>query len=836
MAKPKLLDRIAQFVYPPERPGESSERRLQRAILVVMAAGTSLGGLIWGIVYVLLGVPEASIWPFGYVVLSFINLMVYLQTKQYRVLQIGQLLLILLVPTFLQWDMGGFGASGAVMLWSFLSPIVALTVSDKRNDASIWFIAFFALVVISGILESSLVDQNVGMPAYGVNMFYVMNMFAPLMISYYIVYYFIGQSREAQADLLEQSQELSAANSSLKNLTTSLEKTSQDLRSAFGRMTAVINSLVDGLIVTNTEGIITDYNSTIVQMLGLSDTNIEGKKTTDIFDAHLVEAINKAGHSTAGIFATEIELPEERIGGAKTSPIVVSQSQDGSLRPAAVSDSATVIGAVTLIRDVTIEKEVDRMKTDFISTVSHELRTPLTSVLGFAKIIQKRLGEVILPVIEDHEDKKVQRAIKQVTSNVDIIVSEGERLTMLINDVLDIAKMEAGKVDWKMETLSLAKVAERAINATSGLFDESRPVKFVREIDPDVSLVMGDADRLMQVIVNLISNASKFTKEGAVTCRVKEDNQQVVVSISDTGAGIAKDELGTVFEKFTQVGNTLTDKPHGTGLGLPICRQIIDKHGGYIWAESVPGEGSSFIFTIPIYSETPVEQQNRVALEQLMVELKQKVKKPTKTGSLVRKRILVVDDEANIRQLLRELLEGEGYEVAEADDGVSAIEQIKEHTPDLIILDVMMPKVSGFDVAAILKNDPDLMRIPIIILSIVEDKERGYRLGVNRYLQKPVDEALLVKEIESIFHEDSGQRKVLVMDEEASVLASLSDTLVAKGYEVIPASSNKELMEKALEHKPDMIVVTSISEEQENIVKALRYEDGLEHIYIMLYE
>jgi DNA-binding response OmpR family regulator len=148
----------------------------------------------------------------------------------------------------------------------------------------------------------------------------------------------------------------------------------------------------------------------------------------------------------------------------------------------------------------------------------------------------------------------------------------------------------------------------------------------------------------------------------------------------------------------------------------------------------------------------------------------------------------------------------------------------------------MMPKVSGFDVAAILKNDPDLMQIPIIILSIVEDKERGYRLGVNRYLQKPVDEAVLVKEIESIFHEDTGQGKVLVMDEEETVLTRISARLTEKGYHVIQASSNKELMVKALENKPDMIVVTSISEEQENIVKTLRYEEGLEHIYIMLYE
>ena len=218
-----LINTISKILYPPESAYESDVRRINRAILVVMATATSLGGIIWGITYLLLGVPEVSIYPFGYVVFSALNLVLYLRTRQYRVLLIGQVSLILIVPTVLQWAIGGYAASGAVILWAFLSPIVALVVSDKRKHARVWFILFFGLVFISGIMESQLQASDVGMPSYGKNAFFVMNLFAPLITSYVIVYYFIGEGRRAQAAMAEQTKELAEANTALQELTESLE-------------------------------------------------------------------------------------------------------------------------------------------------------------------------------------------------------------------------------------------------------------------------------------------------------------------------------------------------------------------------------------------------------------------------------------------------------------------------------------------------------------------------------------------------------------------------------------------------------------------------------------
>jgi len=255
------------------------------------------------------------------------------------------------------------------------------------------------------------------------------------------------------------------------------------------------------------------------------------------------------------------------------------------------------LGSILIMRDVTREREVDRMKTEFTSTVSHELRTPLTSVMGFAKIIQKRFTQVVLANYTPSEKKEV-RAVKQIQKNLEIIVSESQRLTALINDVLDISKMEAGKIHWNEGPTFIEAVLDQAIHATTGLFG-STPVELVRDIDDELPEIHADADRLVQVVINLISNAVKFTDEGTVTITARANDEAIRVTVTDTGTGIADADQAKVFEKYRQVGEVLTDKPQGTGLGLPISKEIIEHHEGRIWVESVLGEGTSMIFELP---------------------------------------------------------------------------------------------------------------------------------------------------------------------------------------------------------------------------------------------
>jgi signal transduction histidine kinase len=241
-------------------------------------------------------------------------------------------------------------------------------------------------------------------------------------------------------------------------------------------------------------------------------------------------------------------------------------------------------------------------KSRFLSSVSHELRTPLTSVIGFSKLISKRLAEVVLPAIPPTDDPKLQRAMRQVTDNLAIIIEEGERLTTLINDTLDLAKIESGRMDWRDEPVAIGEIITRATSATASLLDadQAGPTLVIDVADP-LPTINGDRDRLIQVVINLISNAVKFTPTGTITVAAHQTGAAIEVAVTDTGIGIAPEDQAAVFEPFAQASSdTLPTTPQGTGLGLPISREIVEHHGGRLWLESEPGRGSRFWFSLPI--------------------------------------------------------------------------------------------------------------------------------------------------------------------------------------------------------------------------------------------
>lgn len=370
-----------------------------------------------------------------------------------------------------------------------------------------------------------------------------------------------------------------------------------ELQNTLAYLTTVIDHMADGLLVLDIDGIITHVNPALSAMFGLRESDLMGRSCRDIFGDDLAEIVLRSRHDPKAVFTTEIALAGSRTGKAVATGI---QQEYFPLE-----GTEKGIGSVVIIRDITAEKEVDRMKTDFISTVSHELRTPLTAVKGFTEIIKMKLEEDILKLVQAH-DKKTEKAIMRVRENITIILSESERLTKLIDDLLDIAKLESGKVEWKNEPLWIADVISRAHDATSALF-EKKGLKFTKTIDDALSELSGDRDKLMQVVINLLSNAVKFTPSGTVTCTARRFDGELVVSVIDSGIGISDENQTSIFEKFKQAGDTLTDKPRGTGLGLPICRQIIEHHGGRIWVESELGKGSVFSFSLPLSTGSPAE-------------------------------------------------------------------------------------------------------------------------------------------------------------------------------------------------------------------------------------
>ncbi|MEX1169676.1 MAG: HAMP domain-containing sensor histidine kinase, partial [Chloroflexota bacterium] len=234
--------------------------------------------------------------------------------------------------------------------------------------------------------------------------------------------------------------------------------------------------------------------------------------------------------------------------------------------------------------------------------------------VGFSRLIRRRLDELIFPSVESGDPKR-DRAIRQVSENLGIIIEEGERLTTLINDTLDLAKIEAGRMEWRREPVDIADLIGRATSATASLLAGPGPTMIV-EVEPGLPSLVGDRDRLIQVLINLISNAVKFTPAGSITCAAQRDpaGDGVLVSVTDTGVGIAPEDHARVFEQFGQAGDTLTDKPRGTGLGLSICREIVEHHGGRLWLESELGRGSRFSFTLSVpATASTAEVEHQVA-------------------------------------------------------------------------------------------------------------------------------------------------------------------------------------------------------------------------------
>ncbi len=601
---------------------------------------------------------------------------------------------------------------------------------------------------------------------------------------------------------------------------------SSELRATVADLNAIVDNLADGLLVTDTSGQITRFNPALQSMFHLKEVDLKGTKLVEYFPPALVELVGQTERCEREVVTGDVQLEDGRAVQALATSII---------KEAEGNEGEQCLGSVILIRDVTMEREVDRMKTDFLATVSHELRTPLTSVLGFASMIQEKFEEVVIPAVPN-PDRKTKRALRAVATNVGIIVSEAERLTSLINDVLDIAKMEAGRMEWNFQPTDPVALLEQGMAATFSLFEKSQ-LQLVKAFEQELPAVLVDRDRIIQVIINLLSNAVKFTAEGNVTCRTVAQDDSLLISIIDTGIGIELEDCKQVFERFRQVGDVLTDKPRGTGLGLPICKQIIEHHGGKIWVESEVGQGSTFSFTLPLYLQekgvdgTAVLPSHNV--DAILQKLKTRVASATSTTARERKTILIADDDPNIRELLRQSLVAESYEVEEAANGKEAITKAKALEPDLIILDVKMPQMNGFDAAAVLKNDPTTMRIPIIMLSIVQDRERGYRIGVDRYLTKPIDRNALLTEVDQLLAQGISTKTVLVVDRDTSTLQTLSNALQTQGYKVIGASTGQEGIDKALSTKPDIIIIDSVLSQEPELVKVLRFSKDLENVSLI---
>lgn len=533
-------------------------------------------------------------------------------------------------------------------------------------------------------------------------------------------------------------------------------------------------------------------------------------------------------------------------------------------------------------------RELDKLKSTFLANMSHELRTPMNSIIGYTDLL---LDGVDGPINEEQE-----KSLKKISSNA-------RHLLQLINDVLDISKIESGKMKLVIKEIDIKWLIESVLPTFEPLLRQKN-LSLTINIPDNLPFVYGDEDKIKQIMINLLSNAVKFTHKGGITIGAKlsergikpgENPLFLEICVEDTGIGIKEEDITKIFDKFVQADLTTVRQYEGTGLGLSIARGLVSLHKGMIWVTSKYGEGSKFCFTLPLNREI-FERTGEPFIEQRMAEALSEyfgkpvdtfMKQPECAGRPIRcweyvkcgqpscpafgstdnrcwlimgthcsgmkiasypekidfckgcplikniilcpeyetqkeieteqlkvkdkKTVLSIDDNPEAVEIIQKYL-GDSYRVVGVMDSEKAIEKAKEIKPIAITLDIMMPKKDGWQVLRELKNTPETQDIPVIVLSIVDDKRLGFSLGAAEYLIKPVDKEVLLRKLK-ILEKMRRIKRVLLIDNEPDTVRMIGSVLKEADYQVNTAYNSKDAIDSIKGFRPDLIVMNPIAPE-----------------------
>jgi signal transduction histidine kinase/DNA-binding response OmpR family regulator len=381
-------------------------------------------------------------------------------------------------------------------------------------------------------------------------------------------------------------------------------------------------------------------------------------------------------------------------------------------------------------------------KSKFLAGMSHELRTPLNAIIGFTRLVMRRAKDTLPP--------------KQY-ENLEKILVSAEHLLSLINTVLDLSKIEAGRTEVKTAEFPLGPLLDLCLNTVEPMVKADR-VQLIKDVQGQLPALYTDQGKLKQILINLLSNAAKFTEGGSITLRAQCLGEQVELVVADTGCGIPKAALELIFEEFRQIDSGAAKMHTGTGLGLTISRRLARMLGGDIAVESEVGKGSTFTITIPVRLPGAPELKPKEAARGPAA-----AEAPLRQGE---KLVLAIDDDRNVLQLLKENLADAGYCVVGAESGQEGLQKARELRPRAITLDIIMPDIDGWQVLHTLKTDPLTRDIPVILISIIDQTDLGFRLGAVDYLVKPFDGEALVAAMARVAPHC---RRILVVDDDPNV-------------------------------------------------------------------
>jgi adenylate cyclase len=444
------------------------------------------------------------------------------------------------------------------------------------------------------------------------------------------------------------------------------------------------------------------------------------------------------------------------------------------------AELAGLVHELEVARDAA--QEASRTKSSFLANMSHELRTPLNAIIGVTEMLEEDAREF------KREDEieplgRVQRAARH--------------LLALINDILDLSKIEAGKMDLVLESFPVATLISDAVHTVEAIASKNGN-RIVVNCPDAVGSIYADQIRVRQALMNLVSNAAKFTSNGTVTVSAARkwtpDGEQVEFAVADTGIGMSPDQLAKLFQEFSQADSSTTRKYGGTGLGLAISRRFCQMMGGDISVESELGRGSKFLIELPVHVGD-VEAQARP-----------EASRPRAAGSMQpAPLILVVDDDPTVREVVGRYLVREGFTFAEAVGGREGLRLARELNPAAITLDITMPDLDGWTVLAAIKGDPTLADIPVILLTIVDEKNRGFALGASEYLVKPIDRDKLIRVLRRLCSPSGGS--ILVVDDDEISRGGLKNALQQAGWKVAEADNGQIALTRLNEARPSAILL-----------------------------
>jgi len=554
----------------------------------------------------------------------------------------------------------------------------------------------------------------------------------------------------------------------------------------------ILESIADGVVVADSNGKFLLFNTAAERVLGIGATDATPDQWSDRYGSYLpdavtlypsdelplVRAMRGENVDAAEVFIRNAKVPEGRLLSITGRPL---RGENGALR-----------GGVVVFHDITLQKRAQevlvqakeeaenatKFKDQFLSTMSHELRTPLNAVLGFSDLLaDERYGSL---------NDRQQRYVSHIHTG-------GKHLLELITDILDISKIEAGRMELTLEDVTVASAFSEVISALYPLA-EKKSQALLQQVEPNLH-VHADAMRFKQVLMNLVGNAIKFTREGGrIEIAAHHVDNQVRVEVRDNGPGIPPEQQQRIFEAFFRLTES-GSATEGTGLGLAITARLVELHGSKLGIESQPGAGACFYFSLPLLVGAPDQPMQKY------LPITRALKAP---------RILVIEDNAATGQLIESQLASSGYETLRCDKPECATDMAAEHQPDAITLDLFMKPVHGLQVLLQLKNDPRTSNIPVIVVTIEDQRGLGTALGADEYLIKPVDKATLLAAVERCLQSRGGAaptRTILVVEDDVSTLEVIVELLKANGYAVSTAADGEEARISVAQALPELVIL-----------------------------